>query len=692
MVIKRYVFILFVFISLPLYSQQAIDFTEGLISIKIDPKRENIQGEVTYKFTSGMRTDSLMVDARKMNIKEIRVNNKTSDFSYDDNRITVYRKLKADKHYTMRIAYETSPEKAVYFIGWNDDMVLNNQVWTQGQGKYSSHWVPSFDDMSEKVVFSLNISFDKGYEVIANGSLKGTEIRDSIKTWKYEMNNPMSSYLLAFAIGKYKKDTLITTSNIPLELYSYPGHFLKVEPTYRYTGEIMDFLENEIGFPYPWQNYKQVPVQDFLYAGMENTGTTIFSDSFLIDSLAFIDKNYVSVNAHEMAHQWFGNLVTEVEAKDHWLHEGFATYYSLLAERELFGDEYYYWKLFESAQALKNQEGEALKDPKASSLTFYEKGAWALVMLREAIGDKAFRSAIERFLQAYAFKNATIEDFLGIVQQETSTDLKTFEETWLESTEFPYQSAQNYLKQYSPSLRLWYEFRWELTTSPEENEQIIRRYWEKTDSVYFKRQVISKFLRSFSISFIKEILATGEVELRRAVAIHLERVPPELKAEFETLLNDPSYLTVENSLFKLWIYFPGERERFLETTKGIVGLPNKNVRILWLFLAILTGEFETTADKLEYRNELFGYTSPSYPFEVRQTAFSVISEVFELPDDNLKDLINASVHHSWQFRSFARNLLSEILKDEKQKERLKVLAAELNEVEQRYLTKQLEGK
>ena len=506
------------------------------------------------------------------------------------------------------------------------------------------------------------------------------------------MNNPMSSYLLAFAIGKYKKDTLTTTSNIPLELYSYPGHFLKVEPTYRYTGEIMDFLENEIGFPYPWQNYKQVPVQDFLYAGMENTGTTIFSDSFLIDSLAFIDKNYVSVNAHEMAHQWFGNLVTEVEAKDHWLHEGFATYYSLLAERELFGDEYYYWKLFESAQALKNQEGEALKDPKASSLTFYEKGAWALVMLREAIGDKAFRSAIERFLQAYAFKNATIEDFLGIVQQETSTDLKTFEETWLESTEFPYQSAQNYLKQYSPSLRLWYEFRWELTTSPEENEQIIRRYWEKTDSVYFKRQVISKFLRSFSISFIKEILATGEVELRRAVAIHLERVPPELKAEFETLLNDPSYLTVENSLFKLWIYFPGERERFLETTKGIVGLPNKNVRILWLFLAILTGEFETTADKLEYRNELFGYTSPSYPFEVRQTAFSVISEVFELPDDNLKDLINASVHHSWQFRSFARNLLSEILKDEKQKERLKVLAAELNEVEQRYLTKQLEGK
>ena len=692
MVINRYVNLLFVFLVIYVHAQRAIDFTEGFINIKIDPEKEFIQGDVLYRFTPSSRTDSLMVDARQMNIKQVTVNKKKSDFKYEGHQIIVYRKFKPEKVYNLKITYETSPEKAVYFIGWHDNVVHNNQVWTQGQGKYSSHWVPSFDDMSEKVIFNMNISFDKDYEVIANGSLVETEVQDSLKTWKYEMTNPMSSYLLAFAIGQYQKDTTISDSDIPLILYSYPGQADKVEPTYRYTSDIMNFLEEEIGYPYPWQNYKQVPVQDFLYAGMENTGTTIFSDGFLVDSIAFNDKNYVSVNAHEMAHQWFGNLVTEVGAKDHWLHEGFATYYSLLAEREIFGDEYYYWKLFESAQALGDYEGESLRDPKASSLTFYEKGAWALIMLRDAIGHKAFKAGIKEYLRQFAFINATVDDFLDLLQEQTTTDLEEFEETWLNSKEFPSKLAQDFLKQNSPSLRMWYKFRWELTTSPDDNEQIIKRYWRGTNSVYFKKQVLSKFLRSLSVPFVKQILESNDPELRKAVAIYLERIPPELKTEFETLLTDPSYITIENALFKLWIYFPNERTKFLETTKGIIGMPNRNVRILWLFLAILTGDFGTESEKLEYRNELFGYTAPSFPFEVRQTTFTVITEVFELPDTNLKDLVNASVHPSWQFRNFARQLLSEILQDEEQKERIKLLIGELNEKEQRYLSKILEGK
>ena len=96
------------------------------------------------------------------------------------------------------------------------------------------------------------------------------------------------------------------------------------------------------------------------------------------------------------------------------------------------------------------------------------------------------------------------------MQQETSTDLRTFEETWLESTEFPYKSAQNYLKQYSPNLRLWYEFRWELTTSPEDNEQVIKRYWERTDSVFFKRQVLRK-LRNCNVCKRFESFQIGQI-------------------------------------------------------------------------------------------------------------------------------------------------------------------------------------
>ncbi|MGI9546558.1 MAG: M1 family metallopeptidase, partial [Flavobacteriaceae bacterium] len=401
--ILRYPIILFALISFSMQAQQGIDFKSGTIQIRIEPDNEYIDGRVEYLFAAEVTTDSVVVDARELLINQVTINGKKTEFTYKNNSISIYRKFKAGRSYRLNIIYGVSPKKAVYFIGWHDNDPENNQVWTQGQGKYSSHWVPSFDDMSEKLTFNLEISFDSTYEVVANGDLVGTQLKDSLRIWKYTMVKPMSSYLLAFAAGRYEKDTLYSKSGIPLLRYSYKNRQATTEPTYRYTPEIMNFLEEEIGIPYPWQNYKQVPARDFLYAGMENTGTTIFSDSYLIDSLAFQDKNYVEINAHEMAHQWFGNLVTEIGGKDHWLHEGFATYYSLLARKELFGDDYYHWKLLESAEALDNEEGESLTDPGASSLTFYEKGAWALVMLRDKMGDLAFKRGIQNYLKTFAY-------------------------------------------------------------------------------------------------------------------------------------------------------------------------------------------------------------------------------------------------------------------------------------------------
>ena len=454
----------------------------------------------------------------------------------------------------------------------------------------------------------------------------------------------------------------------------------------------MDFLEAEIGVPYPWQNYKQVPARDFLYAGMENTGATIFSDGYLIDSLAFVDKNYVEINAHEMAHQWFGNLVTEVAAKDHWLHEGFATYYSLLARREIFGEDHYFWHLLESAEMLKDTEGEALTDPGASSLTFYEKGAWALVKLRDTIGNQAFRAGIQDFLEAYAYRNVTVSDFLEVLQRHTGVDLASFRTEWLENEEFPYDWARGYLRRKSPSVKAWLDLRWELTTSREENEQIIGRYWAGSNSVFLKKKVLSKYTRKLSPTFLKEVLNQGDPELRKTIAVYTERISPELQVEFESLLLDSSYVTRENTLFKLWIYFPTKRIDYLNATRDVIGFPNYNMRIIWLFLAVLTQDFENKENREEYRKELFGYTSPIYSFEVRQTAFSVITEVFELQEQNLKDLLNASVHHVWQFRSYARELLARLLENPKQAERLRQISEELNEEERRYLNKQLESK
>ncbi|MDX1364260.1 MAG: M1 family metallopeptidase, partial [Arenibacter latericius] len=389
------IIILLHFLGATAQHQDKVNFTQAKVELYVDAPKKKIIGRVNYRLRMLQHLDTVFLDAQNLEISSVLLNNKKVKYLNNGKNIVVYNRFRKNRNYTLEITYTAKPKQTVYFIGWNNKST-NNQVWTQGQGKYTSHWLPSFDDMRQKVEFDLSISFDKNYEVIANGELVGTKEFGNLKKWDFNMDRPMSSYLLAFAIGKYNKKELFSEKGMSINLYYYPEDSLLTEPTYRYTQQIFKFLEKEIGVAYPWLKYDQVPVRDFLYAGMENTGTTIFSDSFILDSIAFKDRNYVNVNAHELAHQWFGNLVTQTDSRSHWLHEGFAIYYALLAEKEIFGDEYYYWKLYESAQQLKessnNNKGESLTDPNSSSLTFYEKGAWALHILRKHLGDKVYKA------------------------------------------------------------------------------------------------------------------------------------------------------------------------------------------------------------------------------------------------------------------------------------------------------------
>ena len=665
------------------------DFSKGSILLDIDPIEEKIKGRVKYKFTTPKPMDSVFLDAKNMEFKEIRLNGKQVVYKYDESKLTIPGQLKPDKTYRLDISYQAQPKQTVYFLGWKDSISGNEQIWTQGQGKYTSHWVPSPDEMSEKITFELAISFDQRYEVIANGKLRKTKMKKDQKKWFYRMVDPMSSYLLAFAIGDFVFTETRSQTNVPIRLYTYREEYPKSESTYRYSKEIFDFLETEIGISYPWQNYKQAPVRDFLYAGMENTGLTIFSDGYLVDSTAFRDLNYVNVNAHELAHQWFGNLVTETDAGQHWLHEGLATYYAYLSEKEIFGEDYFYWKLWDTAQQLKQQntsgEGEALSDPGAGSLTFYEKGAWAAYMLNEKIGRDTFREGIRRFLVKYAFMNATLSQFFDVMEVTCSCDLSDFRKIWFESETFPYQECEDYLKDKSPSIRLFKEIQRELTVSPDPNELIIRKYWDQISDPELKGRIIERYSKSLSNKFLSEVTREGLFEVKQAVSTSISLVTPDLQETFESLLQDSSYVTRENTLFKLWVSFPDKREEYLDTTCNIIGLPNKSFRLTWLLLALLTPDYGEPENKAQWQAEFRGYTAPHHSFEVRQNAFGLINSVIDLNDQNLKDLAEACVHHVWRFRTYARNLMGELLKDQVFKKRIQTIVNQLEQQEQTYL-------
>jgi len=470
--------------------------------------------------------------------------------------------------------------------------------------------------------------------------------------WEYDMESPMSSYLVAVAVGEYNKKTEISKSGIPLEYYYYPEDSLKVEPTYRYSKRMFDYLEEEIGFAYPWQNYKQVPVHDFLYAGMENTSLTIFSDAFVVDSIGFNDKNYVNVNAHELAHQWFGDLVTAKSGEHHWLQEGFATYYALLAERDIFGDDYYHFKLYESVIELGKQDisgnGTSLLNPKSSSLTFYQRGAWVLHVLHDKVGDVVFRQAVKNYLEKHQFANVETSDFITEVERLYGRSLSAFVNLWIVKKAFPYDQAFALLKRQSTFINEFAMVDCEVKSSK------CADYLKYYISDEAKVKVISQVPELVTADVFKNSL-----KVRQAISQHVTKIPEGLKSDYESLLDDKSYITIEKALYNLWVNFPLERSKYLSKTRNIVGFSDKNVRLLWLVLNLNTPYYEAY-DKQELYNELVSYTNEKYNADVRINAFKYLNLMKSCNEKCKSNLETAKSHHNWRLVKFAKQLSEQL--------------------------------
>lgn len=680
----------FLFLIVPIvgFGQQIdiVDFIRIESSIELDPKEGKVNGKITSTFELLKSIDSVHLDAINMKINDI----ESKDFKVtsEEKKIWLHGPFKKGRTYSITFYYEAIPKQTLYFAG--------EQIWTQGQGKYTSHWLPSIDDMNDKIEFDLQIVVPPHNVVITNGKREEIiTLHEKQVAWRFNMEKPMSSYLVAFVVGEFGAKKLTSNSGIPIELYFRPEDSLKVEPTYRYTKEIFDFLETEIGVPYPWQNYKQVPARDFLYAGMENTTVTIFSEAFVVDSIGFNDRNYVNVNAHELAHHWFGNLVTETDGSHHWLHEGFATYYALLAEKELFGEDYFYWKLYNTAEQLKTLsdegKGESLLNPKASSLTFYEKGAWALHVLKELIGEEAFKTSVKNYLEKYKFQNVTTKDFLAEVKTVTRIDISLWETDWLHQSAFKAEQAYESLRR-SDLITSYFEVQNLRKMSVVDKKIPLLASTELFENDYLGQEIIYQLTDepiNETIALYKKGLASANLYVRQAIALSLANIPEELQNEYESLLDDNSYLTKEAALYNLWVSFPEKRHEYLDKTRGIVGFQDKNVQQLWLALALFTEGYMTSAKPI-FSKELKSYTSPDYSFEIREKAFEYINMLSLFDEQVLKDLVDACEHHNWRFRNYVRILLNDLLKNSDYKELLLILAKEMNTTASNYLQKLLE--
>jgi aminopeptidase N len=626
----RYILLLF---SILTFSQQTkyVDFLTCTASLYPNFEEKSISGSVTYEFKVKQIIDTIKIDAKNIVFYEVMINGKLVKFKNSGKTLDLFEGFSKGKN-KLTFQYNAIPKQTLYFIGQDE----NRQIWTQGQGKYTSHWLPSFDDVNEKVIFGITINYyvdmDKfKFDPIALSNGKLNFEKNTISwsrgvndiTRNYQMQKPMSSYLVMLAFGNFVKQEVKSKSGTSLEFYIDKNDYSKFEPTYRYSKRIFDYLEQEIGIKYPWKIYRQVPVRDFLYAGMENTTSTIFSQDFVVDSISFNDKNYINVNAHELAHQWFGDLITAQSSKHHWLQEGFATYYALLAEKEIFGDDYFYNELYDYALQLRSAaktDTIPVMNEKASSLSFYKKGAWALHTLREDIGAKNFQKAVKKYLKKYQYKNVNTDEFLAEIKMIAKDfDVEKFKSKWLETSGFDMVLAEKYLiknKSVAAYIQLTKE------------KKDIENYKAILESeTYFPvKQYIFYKLGNTTFENKKKLIEIGmkqNVSVRQAIAETVNEIPVEFKSQYETFLDDDSYKTKEIALINLCNSFPNQANEYLEKLKNLQGNNDKSLRITWLKIALNLNK--NTEYKELYFNELLNYTSSNNESSLHSTFFGIFS-------------------------------------------------------------------
>jgi aminopeptidase N len=663
----RYIFLFFSIIS---FAQQInqVDFISCTASLYPNFEEKSISGNVVYEFKVKQIIDTIKIDAKNMDFSDVMINDKLVKFKNSGKTLDLFEGFSKGKN-KLTFQYHAIPKQTLYFIGQDD----NRQIWTQGQGKYTSHWLPSFDDVNEKVIFGITINYYIDMDnfkfdpiALSNGKLNFEKNTISWSrgvndiTRNYQMQKPMSSYLVMLAFGKFGMQEAKSKSGTTLEFYIDKNDYSKFEPTYRYSKQIFDYLEQEIGIKYPWKIYRQVPVRDFLYAGMENTTSTIFAQDFVVDSIGFNDKNYINVNAHELAHQWFGDLVTAQSGKHHWLQEGFATYYALLAEKEIFGDDYFYNELYDYALQLRNAtktDSIPVMHEKASSLSFYKKGAWALHTLREDIGAKKFQKAVKRYLKKYQYRNVITDEFLAEIKKVSKKfDTESFKNKWLETAGFDMVLAERYLKN-NKSVATYIQL------TKEKNDIENYKAILQSDTYFPIKQYIFYKLGNTTFNDKKELIDIGmkqNLYVRQTIAETLNKIPDEFQSQYETFLDDDSYKTKEIALINLCNNFPNQSFEYLEKLKNIYGNNDKSLRVFWLKLALNSDKYND--NKKMYFDELLNYASNNSESSLRENTLEVLLELYPNNSNVIQALFQATTHHKWQFTKFAREKIRTMLK------------------------------
>jgi len=410
-------------------------------------------------------SDSLFLDAKRMEIHSVKLNEKELNYSYRNDKLSIRldKTYSRYEQYSVTIKYTAKPyepndlsrgdARGLYFINPTGDAPNQMpQIWTQGETESSSVWFPTIDAPNAKTSQEIFVTVEDKYITLSNGILNSSmRNSDGTRTDHWKQDLPHAPYLFMLAIGEFKivKDSYTRKdgTNIDVHYYVEPQWEPYAQTIFGETPNMLRYFSELLGVEYPWDKYHQIVVREYVSGAMENTGAVVFGDFVYRTDRESLDDNSDAIIAHELFHHWFGDLVTCESWSNLALNEAFANYAQYL------WDEYKYGKdqADLNAEELSQRYIQQGKMQGYHNLIWYDydeknqmfdahsynKGGRILHMLRDYLGDDAFFTSLQKYLTDNQYKAAEFHHLRLACEEVSGEDLNWFFDQWFTSSGHP---------------------------------------------------------------------------------------------------------------------------------------------------------------------------------------------------------------------------------------------------------------
>lgn len=423
------------------------------LALRVDPAEKFIEGTATISLTAFRdELDSLELDASELDVREVRQGRRRLRFESFREKLLVMlgRPLRRGASLTLQVSYSARPRRGLYFVRPDESYPKKPlQVWSQGEAEDNHAWFPCTDAPNQRQTTETIITVPEAFTVLSNGRLLSAkrDARRALKTFHWRQDEPHPAYLVSIVVGQFEELRARGTNGLPVTYYTYPGMGPEARRLMGRTPEMIRHFSRLFGYPFPFAKYAQVVVDEFIYGAMENTSATTHSDRFLHDEVTELDFNCHDVVAHELAHQWWGDLLTPRSWKHLWLKESFATYAESLWLEHARGESEARHGLLQELNLYLAEDRDRYRRPivydrydfpvEVFDRHAYQKGALVLSMLRYVLGDEGFFRTLRHYAHKHEWQSVETSDLRVAIEEVTGRNLDWFFDEWVYACGYP---------------------------------------------------------------------------------------------------------------------------------------------------------------------------------------------------------------------------------------------------------------